>query len=148
MIQMSTIPYILNLEAAIEHQGRYLLVTRGAGEEHAAGMLSLVGGQIAPQDEGDGIIEATLGREIREEVGVEVADFEYLGSTVFSTAKGERVVNLVFLCRYVSGDARAVDPDEVGAVHWLTADEARQFPDAPPWTLRYLVWAEGRRKTD
>ena len=38
---------IVNVEVAVVRGGEVLLITRGAGEEHAPGVLSLPGGKLA-----------------------------------------------------------------------------------------------------
>ena len=118
---MSSIHYIVNVEAVIIREDQYLLIERGPEETHAAGLLSLVGGKVEDASIVDGILEATLRREIREEVGIEVAEqMAYLESKSF-IANGEVVVDVVFLCPHRSGDGIITDPGEVAAIHWLTA---------------------------
>jgi len=51
------------------------------------------------------------------------------------------------LCRYVSGEARAVDPLEVSEVLWLTAAEFLAHPDAPIWNRHYMQACEVLRHT-
>ena len=65
--------FVVNVEGAIERNGRYLMIVRGPGESHAPGALSFPGGKVEPTDEAENELESTLRREISEEVGVECA---------------------------------------------------------------------------
>jgi 8-oxo-dGTP diphosphatase len=133
--------YIVNVEGAIVKDGRYLLIVRGE-EEYAPGGLSLPGGKVEGASTCDQILEETLRREIDEEVGLEVSsEMVYLRSSAF-VAVGYPVVDVVFLCRHKEGIARAADPGEVAAVHWMTVGEAIAHPETAPWTRESLVQAE------
>src|SRR5262245_13007556 len=108
---MDTDMYIVNVEAAIVKDGRYLIIVRGERETHAAGALSMVGGKVEAAGSVKGILEVSLRREIAEEVGVEVADeLEYVESKSFVADDGDPVVDIVFLCRYRSGEPTSRDP--------------------------------------
>ncbi|MEX2373658.1 MAG: NUDIX domain-containing protein, partial [Dehalococcoidia bacterium] len=66
--------FIVNIEAFVWHDGRYLMIVRGASEEIAPNTLTPPGGKVEAADGEPDILEATLRREVREEAGVEVAD--------------------------------------------------------------------------
>lgn len=133
--------YIVNVEGAITRDGGYLLVVRGE-EEYAPGGLNFPGGKVEGAEEADDVLEETLRREIVEEVGLEVEEeMAYIRSSAF-LAEGDPVVDVVFLCRWKSGQARAIDPAEVAAVRWMTAAEAIAHPETPPWTRLSLELAE------
>ena len=144
---MNPIWYIVNVEGVVvrSSDGRYLMIVRGAGESYLPGVLTLPGGKVEDAGSEDGILEDTLRREIREEVGVEVHDdMVYVESKSF-VAEGDPVVDVVFLCRYHSGEAAVGDPDEVASVHWMTADEILRHPKTPPWTRQSIELAEKKR---
>jgi len=142
---MSLIHHIVNVEGAIVRDGRYLLVIRGAGESHAAGMLSLVGGKVEDTGDTANILEVTVQREIREEVGIEISDIIYVHSTAFVTSANESVVDVVFLCRWSMGEPTISDPDEVADIRWMTANEILTNPDTPDWTRNSVRRAEKMR---
>lgn len=136
--------YIVNVEAAVVRDGRYLMIVRGE-EEYAPGGLNFPGGKVEGSGSTDDILEATLRREITEETALDVHDeMVYLRSSAF-VAEGIPVVDVVFLCRWRSGEAVAVDPGEVSAVRWMSADEATTHPEVPPWTRLSLELAERAR---
>ncbi|CAA9580469.1 MAG: hypothetical protein AVDCRST_MAG49-4707 [uncultured Thermomicrobiales bacterium] len=138
--------YVVNVEAVIARRGRYLMTVRGDGEPHAAGTLSVPGGKVEGGADGDDVLEATLRREVAEEVGLTVGDeLVYLESKAFVADDGTPVVDVVFLCRLLADDPVRAAPDEVGAFRWMTAAEVAADPAAPPWTRRSIALAERRR---
>ena len=129
--------HVVNVEGAVLKDDRILTVIRSEAEDHAAGLLSFIGGKVEFADRESAILEVTLRREIMEEVGVEIDNIQYITSTGFTADDGVSVVNLVFLCDWKAGEARIVDPDEVASVHWLTLDEILNHDQSPPWLLDY-----------
>ncbi len=123
---------IVNVEGAIYKEDKWLMIKRGQGESHAPGRIALVGGKVEEAAEFEismHILERTLKREIKEEVGIEVEDkMSYIVSTSFISDSGNPVVNVVFLCKYKSGDARVQDPNEIEEVYWMTLDEIIKEP--------------------
>lgn len=92
------------------------------------------------------MLEATLRREIHEEVGIAVdPEMEYAESKSFVADGGTAVVDVVFLCRYKSGSVGVTDPGEVASVAWMTAEDVARDPLAPQWTRRSIGLAEARR---
>jgi 8-oxo-dGTP diphosphatase len=138
--------YLVIVEGAIYHEDRYLLIVRGPGEDHAAGALSLVGGKVDTAPPEMNVLEATLRREIREEVGVEVDEIEYVLSVSFTADDGTPCVNVVFLCRYAGGEPRIADAGEVAAMRWMRASDVENDPAAPRWTRENVALAEQRRQ--
>lgn len=136
--------YVVNVEAAVHRDGEFLLAERAAEEDHAAGALSLIGGKVETSDPTPEILERTVERELQEEVGVSVDGLAYVTSTAFQSDTGERVVNVVFVAQYDSGEARIREPEEVAAVHWLTLDDARARDALPEFTATYLEQAVSR----
>lgn len=127
-------PYAVNVEAAIRRDDEYLLIVRSDDEEHAAGEYGLPGGTVEVEESDGEVLEDALRREVREEVGLTVADPEYVDSTAFVSDTGESAINVVFHCRHESGEAHVADPEEVGGVEWLSLAELRDREDVPPWT--------------
>ncbi|MBS4198547.1 NUDIX domain-containing protein [Bacillus sp. FJAT-49732] len=139
--------FIVNTEAAIFKDDQWLIIERSKKEEHAGGMLSLIGGKVDPEGNSSDILERTVKREIFEEVGIKVQDrLHYVHSTSFVTDKGEHVVDVVFLAEYESGIAFAKSPDEVESVMWLTYDEIMEHPNSPPFLRESLARAERLNK--
>lgn len=115
--------FVVNVEGVVFDGDRYLMAVRSEQEEHAPGTLAFPGGKVEHCPMAD-VLEETVRREIREEVGVEVGDCVYVESHAFVFGAGRQCVDVVFLCRYAGGEARVVDPAEVGGVEWLTYEQA------------------------
>ena len=130
---MSNQLYGVNPEAAVYRGNQYLIATRSEEEEHAGGTIGLTGGGIMPQDQLEGdVIKATLRREVLEEINVTLGAMDYVRSWIFDY-RGTPILGMAFLCEYASGEARAVDPAEVSAVAWMTAEEILAHPKCPEW---------------
>nr|WP_237391746.1 NUDIX domain-containing protein [Paenibacillus dendrobii] len=126
---------------------KWLVIERGAEEEHAAGTLSFAGGTVEQEGAAEEILERTVRRELLEEVGVEIQEkMHFVHSSSFVTEKGHHVINVVFICDYKEGIAHPKSPEEVAAVYWMTAEEIVHHPKAPPWTIESVKRAELLRK--
>lgn len=134
----------VNVEAAVYHDGRYLMIVRGNDEDHAAGALAFPGGSL-DYEEMQGILEQTAAREVREETGVEVDQIEYVEAHTFTTPTGTPVLDVVFLCRYASGTPAISDPGEVADLRWMTVEEILADPASPPWMVPSLQLVEHKR---
>lgn len=136
---MNSYHYIVNVEAAIYYQDKWLIATRSTKEKHAGGTLALIGGKVETKQIQDNILESTVRREIMEEVGIEVADaMHYIKSSFFITQDGKPVINIIFLCKYKQGEAKVIDPNELSAIQWMSYEEIINNPLTPPWTKASL----------
>jgi 8-oxo-dGTP diphosphatase len=125
--------FVANARTAVVRDGEYLLVRRAEAEEHAAGGLASIGGTVE-EASAEAVLEGTLEREVREEVGVETTDHRYVRSNAFVTDTGAPCVTVTFRSRYTGGEPRVREPEEVASVGWYTPDEALEHPDIRPWT--------------
>jgi NADH pyrophosphatase NudC (nudix superfamily) len=143
---LNNLLYIVNVEAAIYKDDKWLIIKRSELEEHAPGELSLVGGKVEGVFEQEYVLEETVKREIREEVGIEIYDNPlYVESKAFSIGKGVNVIDIVFLCRYRSGNARGASPEEVSEVHWYSTREILDNEKAPDYLKDSIRKAESLR---
>lgn len=133
--------FIVNVEGAIRKDNRWIIIERSKKEEHAGGLLSLVGGKI----EGENIpsvLESNLQREITEEIGIKVKpDMKYLHSISFTTDNGVNVVNVIFLCEYETGNLEIKQPDEIEKIHLFTTEEILISLNAPDYLKQYVQLA-------
>ncbi|MEX1112705.1 MAG: NUDIX domain-containing protein [Candidatus Andersenbacteria bacterium] len=127
----NNLQYIVNVEAAIYQDGKWLLIKRSDQEEHAAGELALVSGKVEGATDEQDILEETVQREVREEVGIRIEVRGYVESHAFIVGD-KHVIDIVMLCSHVSGEATPQDPAEVASVHWMTAQEV-EASDAAEW---------------
>lgn len=139
--------FIVNVEGAVYREDKWLVIKRSLQEEHAGGLLSLVGGKVEKEGNSADLLERTLKRELYEEVGVEVkADIKYVQNTSFVAENGVEVIDIVYLCELASGEAYAKSPDEVEEVYWMTTEEIVNHIDAPIWLKESIQKAEILRK--
>ncbi|WP_252505141.1 NUDIX domain-containing protein [Sporosarcina sp. Marseille-Q4943] len=135
--------FIVNTEAALYKDGRYLICRRSEKEEHAPGGIGLVGGKVELEGATSDILERTIAREVKEEVGLVIEGRpRYVSSTSFVTDLGEPVVNVVFLCEAFSGEPYAVSVDEVAAVYWMTPEEVYSHTEAADYLKDNIRKAE------
>jgi 8-oxo-dGTP diphosphatase len=135
--------FIVNVEAAVHRDGKWLIGKRSSQESYAGGMLALIGGKAEREGHSKDILERTVKREILEETGVLIKDeMEYVCSSSFITDDGCHVIDIVFLCEYESGEASPVCPDENEEVMWMSSREILEQPDAPVWLTRSIAAAE------
>lgn len=144
---MDKYTYVVNVEGVVVREDEYLLIERAPGEAHASGSLAFPGGKVEQSPESDAPIETTARRELSEEVGITVGPVEYVRSRTFETDTGMQCINIVTLCGDEGGEASPRAPDEVAAVHWLSADEIVSHDDIPDFLKRDIEQIEKLRHT-
>jgi 8-oxo-dGTP diphosphatase len=143
---MGRTSYVVNVEAAIYRDGEYLLARRAEAEDHAAGLWGLVGGKVEGVAEAADVLESTVRREVREEVGVELGRLAYVESAAFVGDGGTHVVNVVFLCEHDDGVPDVREPEELSEVQWYPPASIEGNDDVPEFTREYVANAESRRE--
>jgi NAD+ diphosphatase len=103
----------------------------------ADGVYSLIAGF----NEAGENLEATVAREIREEVGLEVRDIRYIASQPWPFPNS---LMLGFAARYAGGEIRP-DGAEILDARWFSAGALPRLP-GPGSVSRYLIntWAAGK----
>lgn len=112
--------HVVFVEAWIRKWDSYLLAQRSSKDDQAAGKRAVPWGKV-DMDLESHIIENALRREVMEEVGVEVDNFQFLGSRSFIRSSGHHVVGLSFVAEYISGEALPLEDQD--DVRWVTIDE-------------------------
>jgi len=140
---MDNVSYIVNVEAAIYKNNKWLIIKRSEKEEHAPGLLALVGGKVETRIAENDILEKTLIREIMEEVGIQISKtIHYIESKSFISDKGQVVIDVVFLCKYQSGEPKCMSADEVSDIYWMPSKEVLMDKSAPIWLKESIEKAE------
>lgn len=100
------------------------------------GMFSVLAGFNEPGES----LEMTIMREIREEVGIEVADIRYFASQSWPFPHS---MMIGFTARWAGGELR-IDDDEIVAADWFSRERLPRLPH-PLSIARHLIddWLEG-----
>ena len=132
---------IIDVAAALVFRDGKLLITQRHAEAHLGGLWEFPGGKREPNE----TFEACLARELREELGIEVAVGELVEK--LTHAYPEKTVHLKFYrCRWEQHE-----PQPLGcpAFKWVTAAELKDyaFPAADARLLDKLrtnteLWAQ------
>lgn len=134
--------FIVNVEVAIKHAGKYLLIRRSTQEEHSTGTLSLPGGKLDYEEVSPEALEKALKRELDEEIDITLGEVHYLESKAFMMDTGEWCLSVCFFCDDFTGEAKAKSKDEIDGCYWLNPSELDQQINCPPWTKQSIKQAE------
>jgi len=107
--------------AVIEADGRYLITRREKG--HLEGLWEFPGGKLSSGE----TLPECLQRELREELGIEVAVGEKI-ETVTWSYPDRTVVLHFFRCRLAGG---RIAPQEGQAMAWVKPEELERYPFPP-----------------
>jgi len=103
---------------ALVKRGSELLLARSP--HFPEGMYSALAGFVEPGES----LEETLVREVREEVGVEIANLRYFGSQPWPFPHS---LMIAFVADYVSGEI-VPQPGEIEAADWFAIDRLPRLP--------------------
>jgi 8-oxo-dGTP diphosphatase len=143
---MDNLSYIVNVEAAIHKNDKWLIIKRSEKEEHAPGLLAMVGGKVETKIAERNVLEENLIREIMEEVGIQVSKtLHYVESKSFISDKGQAIIDIVFLCEYQSGEPKCISADEVSEIYWMTSMEILEHKNVPVWLKESIEKADNIR---
>jgi mutator protein MutT len=122
--------------AAIVRRNGKLLITRRLDHVHLAGLWEFPGGKVEPQES----LEGALLREIREELGIEIA----VGAEIFTVEHDypKKSVRLHFFnCTLLRGEPRPLD---VSDLRWVTPGQLAEyeFPPADAELIQKLIAGE------
>ena len=135
--------FVINTEAAIYRDGKWLVGVRSKKESEAPELLSFIGGTVDDSDTANvNTLEHALIREVEEEIGIKVKVVDFVNDTSFVSKKGNNVLNVVFLCSVESGEPEISDTEEMEELLWLTTDEILNYPNASKWLLDSLKKAD------
>lgn len=111
---------------AVVRDSKLLLARSG---RHPAGFYSVLAGFVEPGE----TIEATVKREVHEEVGIHVKNIRYFGSQPWPFPNS---LMLGFTCDYESGEIILAD-DEISEAAWYAPAELPTYP--PPLSISHFL---------
>lgn len=124
------------ITAIIVKDNKYLITKRSSTKKRFPGMWTVPGGKLETSDYLDlpkdtefywyNVLEKVLRREVREEVGIEIENIEYV--TSLATVHNDGNPSLVISCMadYKSGNITP-QPEETEDHAWVSLDEAKQY---------------------
>jgi 8-oxo-dGTP diphosphatase len=122
--------------AAIVRRNGKILITRRLDHAHLGGLWEFPGGKVEAEES----LEGALLREIREELGIEIA----VGPEMFTIEHDypTKSVRLHFFnCSIIQGEPQALD---VSDLRWVTPSQLAdfEFPPADAEVIQKLIAAE------
>jgi 8-oxo-dGTP diphosphatase len=142
------------ITAIIVKDEKYLITRRTLSKKRFPGMWTVPGGKLETNDYVNlpkdtehywyNVLEQVLRREVREEVGLEIKNIEYV--TSLATIHKDGAPSLVVSCMadYESGDV-TLQKDETDEFAWASLEEAKEY-SLIDGIYDELKMAEARRK--
>lgn len=110
--------------ALVDADGRVLLQQRAPGRQ-MAGLWEFPGGKVEPGE----TPEPALARELKEELGIDVAEAQLVPAAFASAPLGERhLILLLYICREWRGEPKPLDAT---ALQWVRPREMSVLPMPP-----------------
>lgn len=140
--------------AIIIKDNKYLITRRSLTKKRFPGMWTVPGGKLEtndyinlPKDTKDywyNVLEQVLKREVKEEVGLEIKNIEYV--TSLATVHGDGNPSLVISCiaDYVSGEV-ILQESETDKYEWVTLEESKKY-ELIDGIYDELVMADNKKK--
>lgn len=149
-------PYLheVVITAIIVKDDKYLVERRSLSKKRFPGKWTVPGGKMETSDYLKlpkdtefywyNVLERTLKREVKEEVGLEIKNIEYVTSLARVHEDGAPSLVISCLADYVSGEV-LLQEGETDQFAWVTLEEAKNY-DLLDGIYDELVMAEKRRQ--
>lgn len=142
------------ITAIIVKDGRYLITRRSPNKKRFPGMWTVPGGRLETKDYTTlpkdtehywyNVLEQVIKREVKEEVGLDMENIEYV--TSLATVHADGAPSLVISCMadWKAGEIR-LQEDETDQFAWVTLEEAKKY-DLLDGIYDELAMAERQRQ--
>lgn len=124
------------ITAIVKKDGKYLITRRSPNKKRFPSMWTVPGGKLEtsdyidlPKDTEDywyNVLEQVLKREVREEVGLEIENIEYVTSLATVHADGAPSLVISCLADYKAGEV-TLQEEETDKFAWVTTEEAKDY---------------------
>lgn len=124
------------ITAIVLKDSKFLILKRSKNKKRFPSMWTVPGGRLEtsdytslPKETKDywyNVLESTLRREVREEVGVEIKNIEYVTSLATIHADGSPSLVISCMADYKSGKI-TLQPEEVEDYAWVSLKEAKKY---------------------
>jgi len=125
------------ITAIIIKDGKYLITRRSPNKKRFPGMWTVPGGRLEAKDYlalpkdtefyWYNVLERALQREVKEEVGLDIKNVEYLTSLATVHQDGSPSIVISCTADYVGGEVK-LQPEETDDYKWVSTEEAKQYP--------------------
>jgi len=125
------------ITAIIVDGDKYLITRRSPNKKRFPGMWTVPGGKLEAKDylELDkdtefywyNVLERTLNREVKEEVGIDIKNVEYLTSLATVHLDGSPSLVISCVADYAGGEI-VLQLEEEDKYAWVTSEEAKSYP--------------------
>ena len=142
------------ITAIVVKDGKYLITKRSKTKKRFPGFWIVPGGKLEKSDYENlpkdstyqwyNVLERTLKREVKEEVGIEINNLEYLTSITTIYDDGTPSLIISAMADYVSGDIK-LQEGEIDEFVWVTLEEAKKY-QLIDGIYDELIMAENKRK--
>ena len=131
--------FVINTEAAIYKDGKWLVGVRSKKESEAPGLLSFIGGTVDESDTANvDTLEHALIREVKEEIGLTLQE-KNLGLKHVMHRKGtdsnDERIDFFFVCHKWDGEAKNLEPEKCDELEWY------KIVNLPQNTIPYIQTA-------
>jgi len=124
------------ITAIIVKDEKYLITRRSPNKKRFPGMWTVPGGKLETQDYlllpkdtehyWYNVLEQVLRREVKEEVGIDIANIEYVTSLATVHADGSPSLVISCVADYVSGEIK-LQGEENDQFAWVNLEEAMNY---------------------
>lgn len=137
MEQSSQLLHEVAITAIVVKDGKYLITRRVLTKKRFPGKWTVPGGKLEvsdyanlPKDTEDcwyNVIERVVRREVKEEVGLEIRNIEYVTSLATIHADGAPSLVLSCMADWESGEV-VLQESETDHYAWVSLEEAKTYP--------------------
>jgi 8-oxo-dGTP diphosphatase len=124
------------ITAIIVKDGKFLVTRRSPTKKRFPGLWTVPGGRLEtkdfvefPKDTPDywyNVLERVLRREVKEEVGLEIRNIEYVTSLAAMHKDGVSSLVISCMAEWESGDV-VLEEGECDAYVWISLEEAKEY---------------------
>ena len=124
------------ITAIIIKDGKYLITRRSPNKKRFPGMWTVPGGKLETKDYVSlpkdtefywyNVLEQVLKREVKEEVGLNIKNIEYVTSLATVHADGAPSLVISCLADYESGEVK-LQVEETDKFEWVSIEEAKGY---------------------